>query len=1238
MATDEIVTLPEESARSEEDRTPVLARWWGIAAAIAILGLALGWNFLAHPAWSAPTRDPAWYTWRSQVILEGNPARVVQEWGPHGLFAGGYRVSVPFAGAFLQRVVGIDRYTFSTLFMVAIPILTGLALAAAFFRSRRNPLVIYTTLLATVAMFLATPYVGYLDNITVLFLLSLMIPFAHEARTSWGARTALFLIGVAAAFTHPTTCVIFGGILLSVFGWHFLTSRFSFGAALRSDGPLLFSVGLGMFAGLGCWVVGIWGASASLAEAALPPPYTAEFFTARLKEWTLSLQPAVLVPFVIVAIVSTITWAKRHREPARTEDQVSIWWLFAFLGALTVVTGKEIPYYRFMNASAAPMALLGLGSYAAIRWFFTDRAPAKWVGWSGVALMGWAVTGWLKPDVLSDAAPTWIFAGLLLVGALVALRGFAGDVLPRVLAGSLVAALIVASIGWIVIDGLNRRWVSETNQWASPSIRTSLAAVHEVVDAAGPGHPIVLLTTGAGRPAATYFDHDDPTTHTNTAYGWTKTFSNVFRTGLSGDQVDRAVTYLGTVQNFLAGQPTTSSEGSAGYDDAALSHFCETFPDPGIVCASQDLPADFVPRFSQFTEAPVVFVIEDYYDGLCSVQDCPLDDPSALQAAKDALFQQAIDAGAGVEVGPGVFVLTADSLWAPSADVVSAAQAAAETKGTELADHPGALSNLPHNLLVIALLAFLLIVPGWLASGWFGVRTTMDRFGLIPGMSVVMLMLSGIGVLAIWRGNLTTAKGWAVVAVAIGLGFALRSADAWLRAPLESFGGFFNKLFSPFGRRAFAVLMGVQFLAQAGQGVVQGAVGKSIGFGGQKGFDIQNVPSADYLLKVVLWLYLPYTIISPFIGVFIDRFPRRRVMWWSSLIAAAVVAVIAFVVLIPLGSQSSEGRTFATVGLILALIAGQSVARIALAVKSAAIPDVLSGKDLLQGNGLSQAGGALAQIVGIVFGVAFGGLIGAWVGVVFGAGVLIVGAFIAMQMEHVEAAPHETTFAQEAKKILGSIWSGIKEVAGRAPAAIGLSSFQMLRFQFWGFGLFVFALYAKNLVQGGADKADTLSLVLSGVGGLFGGALGLVVAQKVKDNIPPIRVLLFSMFLLGGATVLFGPMVSVLGFAAMLFCGFFSFFLGKIASDTVTQQAMPDDFRGRAFALYDIAYNIGFIVPALILSWIWIEGSRSRTAVILIASGALFLVITSLIALWARKTRDQFAPQDDLVEGDVVDA
>ena len=37
---------------------------------------------------------------------------------------------------------------------------------------------------------------------------------------------------------------------------------------------------------------------------------------------------------------------------------------------------------------------------------------------------------------------------------------------------------------------------------------------------------------------------------------------------------------------------------------------------------------------------------------------------------------------------------------------------------------------------------------------------------------------------------------------------------------------------------------------------------------------------------------------------------------------------------------------------------------------------------------------------------------------------------------------------------------------------------------------------------------------------------------------------------------------------------------------------------------------------------------------ILMVSGAVFLGLTALVALWARSIRDQFAPQDDLVEID----
>ena len=278
---------------------------------------------------------------------------------------------------------------------------------------------------------------------------------------------------------------------------------------------------------------------------------------------------------------------------------------------------------------------------------------------------------------------------------------------------------------------------------------------------------------------------------------------------------------------------------------------------------------------------------------------------------------------------------------------------------------------------MLAGLFFLIVLPGLVASSVLRARGLgRAAIALIPGISIVLTLLSGIAVLAIWRGPLTTMKAWVVVAVATGVALVLRVAREPVVERLTSFGGFFNKMFGVFANPDFAVLMGVQFLAQAGQGVVQGAIGKSIAFGGQKGFDVSNVPSADYLLKVVLALYVPYTLISPFIGVFIDRFQRRRVVGWSNVITAAIVAACAASVLLPLGSADHRGQGRATAGLVVALLAAQPCVRVVLAVKSAAIPDVLSGKDLLQGNGLSQAGGGLFQIIGIAFGTVTAGLPG----------------------------------------------------------------------------------------------------------------------------------------------------------------------------------------------------------------------------------------------------------------------
>ena len=120
--SDEGVQIPESQQRGRLSSPIVLI------GAIALLLVAFGWTFLQDPSISAPTRDPAWYTWRSNLMMHDTPGLIAGDWGPFSMFGGGYRVSVPLMGSILQRVAGIDLYTFSAFLMVGVPVLTGLAL------------------------------------------------------------------------------------------------------------------------------------------------------------------------------------------------------------------------------------------------------------------------------------------------------------------------------------------------------------------------------------------------------------------------------------------------------------------------------------------------------------------------------------------------------------------------------------------------------------------------------------------------------------------------------------------------------------------------------------------------------------------------------------------------------------------------------------------------------------------------------------------------------------------------------------------------------------------------------------------------------------------------------------------------------------------------------------------------------------------------------------------------------
>lgn len=1116
-----IQKAPSESEPDLAPKTPVslLRSPFVLLLAIAAVLLAFGWTFLQDPSISAPTRDPAWYTWRSNLMMNDDPGLIADDWGPFSMFGGGYRVTVPLYGSILQRVAGIDLYTFSAFLMVGVPVLTGLALGAFSWRKHRDPLLFLLVMLATAALFMTTPYVGYLDQITVLFFLSLLLGFFEPARTSWGARTALFLVGIVAAYSHPTTCVIFGASLMGVFGLRVITSRFHLGPALKEFGPSLMSTGFGMVFGLASWLASPWGVAGSLADAALPPPYTREVFMNRLGGWVDSLQPAIIVPLVLLAIGWTTWHARSRHERSDGFGTISVMLLVPFLGILGFLAGAVYPYYRFMNATVALFPLVGLGAYVAVRWLLGRPGRGRLLGYVGVIAV----------------------------------------------LGSLVFTFSEARTA--------ARWADPNNQWIDQPTRTALSASTAVVENGPDDAPIVFLVNFGD---------------TYQSYGWSKTYTNVSRTGLPGDAVKRSMTYFGSAESFLADEPTVLTD--------------ETYNK-----MSRGFHREVTALRQEYTGEPIVFLVRQFNEGTVNEELLDSGDGSVLLLSED------------------IAVLTGDGLATPSPEALQDARAAEAEVAEFYADHPGILGNLGHNLWVVVALGLLLVVPGLLSARFFGLDDPWLKVALIPGISIALTLIAGVFVIAVHRAPFGTADGWASLGLAAVFAGGLRVGHRPIVRVLDAFGGFFNRMFSAFSNADFAALMGVQFLVMIADGLVRGSIAKSIAFGGQEGFDITTVPSADYLLKVVLALYVPYTFLSPLIGVVIDRFERRRVLAVSSVLTAAMTAVLAIAILIPLGDDTSEGNVAATAGLVVAMLVMQACVRVMLAVKSAALPGVLHGKDLMNGNGLSQAGGALFQVLGA--GVAFGagGAFPSWILVLAGGGALVVSAVVAGRIRRMEVTKHVTTFAQEARRVVKDIAGGVREVAQRPAAALGLFAFQMLRYQFWGFALGVFALYARSLVESG--DVDSVALGIVGGGGFAGGALGLVLAEHWKDRVPPIRLLLGSMSLLGVSALAFGAWISLAGFSALLFCGFFGFFLGKISADTIVQQAMPDDFRGRAFALFDIAYNVGFIVPAVILVLVW-DDDRAR--IVLMASGLVFLALTALVARWARRIRGDLAPQDDL--------
>ncbi|HEY7476892.1 MAG TPA: MFS transporter [Actinomycetota bacterium] len=394
----------------------------------------------------------------------------------------------------------------------------------------------------------------------------------------------------------------------------------------------------------------------------------------------------------------------------------------------------------------------------------------------------------------------------------------------------------------------------------------------------------------------------------------------------------------------------------------------------------------------------------------------------------------------------------------------------------------------------------------------------------------------------------------------------------------------------------FRRLFLVRLVGQLGDGFFNAALVTSVVF------SPTEQRTAVGLLKAGLITALPFTLLGPFVGTFIDRWPRRAILVIAPVVKASLVALVLF-------DPESSALPF-----YLGALAILSVNRFYLAAASAVVPRLVSPTDLLMANSLATVGGTLALLAGVFVGGKVADAAGSATAIVLVAAFLwLAAAWTAMRIRS-DLAPmtlpeSPELLRHEVRRVAVEFARGASALV-RTPRAIGpITSITLDQVGQGVILTLALVVFREQLGEGVGSFSD-----LIGAGGV-GVLVGIATVGALEDRFPKPRIvagafvvgglaLLVPAFRLTDATILFASFVVGLSFAWK-----------KIPVDTMVQRSLPDGYRGRVFSVYDVAYNLARIVAAAIaIPMFPAFGARWSIAVV----GVVFLLWAPVLPRWVR--------------------
>ncbi|MER7486692.1 MFS transporter [Streptomyces sp. NPDC126497] len=391
--------------------------------------------------------------------------------------------------------------------------------------------------------------------------------------------------------------------------------------------------------------------------------------------------------------------------------------------------------------------------------------------------------------------------------------------------------------------------------------------------------------------------------------------------------------------------------------------------------------------------------------------------------------------------------------------------------------------------------------------------------------------------------------------------------------------------------QGFRRLLAVRLLSQGADGVFQVALAAYVVFSPEK------QTSATAIASAMAVLLLPYSVVGPFAGVLLDRWRRRQVFLYGNLLRALMASVTALLIV---------GRVPDWL-LLAAALCVTGVNRFVLAGLSAALPRVVDTERLVVANSLSPTAGTLAATAGggLAFAVRLVVADSDAAVVLVGAALYLCAALASLRMARELLGPDRAlTHPRLTTALTGTardLLAGIRHLAAprRREAAWALTAMSLMRFCY-GAMLVMLLMLCRYALASTTDEGLALLGLALGVSGA-GFFVAAVLTPWAAGRLGPGRWIVVC----AATAAVLEPLLGLPFASAPLLAG--AFVLGlttqgaKIATDTLVQACVDDDFRGRIFSVYDVLFNVAFVGAAGVAALMLPPDGRSVPLVVTIA-------------------------------------